>query len=96
MKKTLEQRFWGRVNKTPGLGPRGTCWIWHGAFNKGYPIFPVERRNQPASRVAYELKNGKLSPAYRLEKYCANPLCVRHFRPVMKLAFMFSSSEVAS
>ncbi len=96
MKQTMEQRFWGRVNKTPGQGPRGTCWIWHGAFNKGYPIFPVERKNRPAARVAYELKHGKLDPSLRLQKYCSNPLCVRHVRPVPSMAYYMRSQEVAS
>jgi len=75
----LAERFWARVDKTPGHGPVGDCWIFVGfTDNKGYGRFSVTRaRSVPAARVAYELAYGLLAPGYLACHHCDNPPCVR-------------------
>lgn len=52
MESELEQRFWDKVDKTPGHGPNGDCWVWIGAVDgEGKGIF--EGLN--ARTVAYTL-----------------------------------------
>ena len=52
--KTLEERFWEKVDKT------GDCWVWTGATSKGYRKISVNGKMQLAHRVSYELYNGDI------------------------------------
>lgn len=78
MLETLEQRFWAKVNKGPGLGPRGECWEWTGGKSKGYGRIGIgKRRVGYAHRVSYQLANGILdNPSQLVCHYCDNPACV--------------------
>lgn len=77
--KTLEQRFWEKVNKTE------TCWIWTASKDAaGYGFFRVESSSsmRKAHRVAWELTFGSIP--YRREFHgtvvmhtCDMPSCVR-------------------
>ncbi len=58
-------RFWSKVDKTPGHGPYGDCWLWmpppgdagYGQF--GYGKVGIEYRNVKAHRIAYFLHYGE-------------------------------------
>lgn len=74
------QRFWGKVNKAPGQGPHGKCWLWQGkSLKKGYGVFSVRRNDKVidllAHRVAYYLANDA-DPAENLVCHqCDTPAC---------------------
>lgn len=56
-------RFWAKVDKTPGYGPNGVCWVWTGATHaNGYGNFratPHKPGNVSAHIVAWFLKTGE-------------------------------------
>lgn len=93
MKKTLEERFWGRVNKAPGQGPRGTCWMWTGGTSHGAPIIKINGKDKRATRVAYGLTKGPLPKGNRIIQKCKQPLCVRHVDVYLSMAYVMESSR---
>lgn len=74
--KTLEQRFWERVEKR---GP-DDCWPWTGTYDgKRYGVIKVQRpkkRMRHAHRVSYELAHGPIGPGLFVCHRCDNPPCV--------------------
>lgn len=73
--KTLEERFWGKVEKS--TDPDG-CWEWTaGRFSKGYGAFSIKGRNQKANRVAWQLVHGTIPEGLCVLHKCDNPGCVR-------------------
>lgn len=79
--KTLAEfaeRFWSRVDRTPGLGPKGECWLWTGAHTgAGYGNIKWKGRNIQAQRVAWLLTHGSLPEGLEVCHSCDNPPCVR-------------------
>ena len=74
-------RFWRKVDK------RGDdeCWPWIGSTNpEGYGQFSLDKKLQPAYRVAYELMVGKIPEGLTIDHLCRNPNCVNptHMEPV--------------
>lgn len=76
--KTFE-RFWAKVDKTPGLGPNGDCWEWRGTAPNGYGSvgWSVDGKIQTflAHRVSMFIVTGK-QPGEAVCHKCDNPLCV--------------------
>jgi hypothetical protein len=72
-------RFWSKVNKTPGQGPNGDCWIWTDYKLKGgYGLFRIGHMRVLVHRYAYHLAH----PAVDLSLFCVLhrcdvPSCVR-------------------
>lgn len=58
------ERFWSKVDKTPGHGPQGECWLWTDKPNirSGYGYFMIRRNNKhkllSAHRVSFSLQFG--------------------------------------
>lgn len=80
MNKTPEQRFWEKVDKSPGHGPNGDCWLWTGkTVDKGYGRFVGNK----AHRKAYEWAIGPIPKGLVLLHSCDNPPCIRpnHLTP---------------
>jgi HNH endonuclease len=77
--KTLNQRFWGKVDKRPGQGPKGHCWIWTGCIAKitGYGLIDVNGKLKGAHRIAFLLQFGTIDPTLNVLHKCDNPACVR-------------------
>ena len=69
--KTLEERFWPKVNKTDG------CWLWIGAISTaGYGRIYKDHAVQPAHRASYEIHRGPIPANSFVCHHCDNPPCV--------------------
>lgn len=76
-------RFWARVDKTPGHGPNGDCWLWTGAIIQasrtsagGYGITSRDQSKEYAHRVAYSLAKGEVPPGKIVMHSCdSRPCC---------------------
>lgn len=69
--KTVQERFWEKVDKS------GDCWEWLGCKDKdGYGFFRVNGKNKKAHRFALEIGGDELGDSLVLHK-CDNPSCVR-------------------
>ena len=70
MRKTLEERFWEKVDKA------GDCWLWTGSIDsKGYGHIKVDGKVQLAHRVAWELENGPIPAGEGSHGTCACHTC---------------------
>lgn len=71
-----EDRFWAKVDKSPGLGPDGQCWEWTGCLvHNGYGQFRLGGSAKYAHRVLFVWING--SVAGDVCHSCDNRKCVR-------------------
>lgn len=71
-------RFDKLIDRTPGLGPTGDCWLWKGAHTgEGYPAFPLAGRIYHAHRLALRLALGDDFPDRLACHKCDTPGCVR-------------------
>lgn len=62
---TTEERFWDKVEVTPG------CWTWTGARNQyGYGNFATGKSWVAAHRYAYEQTVGPIPPGHELDHVC--------------------------
>lgn len=78
--KTLEERFWSKIQKTKG------CWLWLANCtkdkegNRRYGLIGAGRRGEGmlyAHRVSWELHNGVIPEGMLVLHRCDNPQCVR-------------------
>lgn len=68
----LLTRFWSKVD----VGYGDQCWPWTAAVRRpdeGYGAFYLDRRHQPASRIAWQLTYG--TPSLQVLHRCDNPKC---------------------
>lgn len=72
-RRTLEERFWEKVEKGPA------CWEWRGGLSgKGYGAFLGANRKQGyAHRASWELAFGEIPAGLCVCHHCDNPKCVR-------------------
>lgn len=71
MKKTTEQRFWEKVDKS------GDCWLWVAGRNShGYGTFGVCGSSMLAHRVSWYLSNGTIPSGMYVCHKCDNTSCV--------------------
>ncbi len=79
MKKTMEERFWEKVNKTD------TCWIWTANKIRGYGHFKITpNKTVKAHRLSYELLVKPIPEGLTIDHLCRNKSCVNpaHLEPV--------------
>ncbi len=74
MRRTLEQRFWEKVD-VHGLDD---CWKWLGyTSGSGYGQIGVEGKTKYATHVLFYLRHGHWPPRLRLIcHHCDNPICL--------------------
>jgi hypothetical protein len=69
--KTLEQRFWEKVDRAEG------CWIWRASLgDDGYGRLGLGHVMLRAHRVAYELLVGPIPDGLEIDHLCRNRACV--------------------
>ena len=71
--KTLEERFWQKVQKTE------SCWLWTGAKSVGYGRIGAGRKTGKllfAHRLSYEMHLGLIPDGLVIDHLCRNPSCV--------------------
>lgn len=74
--KTPEQRFWNKVDRTPGHGPNGDCWLWIAAIDSpGYGAIYWKGKKRNSHRVAYELTYGEIDRNLDICHSCDVRLC---------------------
>lgn len=72
-RKDIQQRFWGKVDKSAG---EDACWIWNAQRGpQGYGRFQVGDVSKLAHRMAWLFTAGRESDACVLHR-CDNPSCV--------------------
>lgn len=79
MKKTVEERFWSKVDKT------GDCWTWTAACTPdGYGKIRHEGKLVYAHRLSYEWMHGEIPEGMYIDHRCFQRNCVRpdHLRLV--------------
>jgi hypothetical protein len=84
---TLPDRFWKKVDKTPGHGPHGHCWIWTASRSSGgYGHMHWGGRLEGAHRLAYEDAVEAVPAGLELDHLCAVRSCVNpiHLEPVTR------------
>lgn len=74
----LIERFEQKVDKSPGHGPNGDCWVWTASTKYwGYGAISVPGKGvRGAHRVSYELTHGPIPPGMFVLHRCDNPPCV--------------------
>jgi hypothetical protein len=71
VRKSVESRFWPKVEKTDG------CWFWTRATDtNGYGVFGVGGMQRSAHRVAYELLVGPITDGLEIDHLCLVKNCV--------------------
>ena len=74
MRKSVEDRFWAKINKN-GLGG---CWIWTaGKVGTGrYGRIYINSKHYRTHRISWELHNGPIPAGIWVLHHCDNPPCV--------------------
>ena len=82
--KTLENRFWAKVNKNGSIplhcSELGNCWVWTAAKSNGYGVFGRGRKEEGqtvAHRMSWELHYGPIPLSFNVLHKCDNPSCIR-------------------
>jgi hypothetical protein len=77
-----QERFWSKIDKTPGYGPDGDCWKWMQSTEKdGYARLILKRPNGDwrhllAHRISYFLHHGFIDNTLCVCHSCDNRSCV--------------------
>lgn len=71
-----EIRLAARIDKTPGHGPDGTCWVWTGSRQgDGYGTIRASDRTMLTHRAAWIVEHGPIPDGLKVLHRCDNPPC---------------------
>lgn len=71
-----EERFWRQVDKTPGHGPNGDCWIWTGLSNRrGYGKMSIDNKTVQTHIFSYRIHKGEVPKGAFVCHSCDIPAC---------------------
>lgn len=72
-------KFWSKVNKSPGQGPQGECWEWRLRIKRPYRYgsFSFSGKKYRAHRWIWTAINGAIPDDFQVCHKCDNPPCVR-------------------
>lgn len=74
----VAERFWAKVDKTPGHGPDGDCWIWKGSTrSRGYALCTMNGKLVGAHKVSYLINKGEVPEGLCVLHKCDVRSCVR-------------------
>lgn len=74
---TLQERFWDYVDKAPGQGSAGECWIWKGILTaSGYGTWNPSKGARFAHRYAFEQVAGEIPHGLFVLHSCDTRACV--------------------
>jgi HNH endonuclease len=78
--KTVEQRFWEKVDKRGPIVKHvknlGRCWFWNASKTDGYGAMGIGRRVVRSSRISWEIHIGKIPDGIFVLHKCDNRACV--------------------
>lgn len=78
--KSIEARFWPKVNKEGPIWNGSHCWLWTASLNwQGYGKFGRGKKGEGwerAHRTAYHLLVGEIPDGLELDHLCRNRRCV--------------------
>ncbi len=73
-----ENRFWSDVDKAPGLGPKGDCWLWRGRLEpSGYARVQYLGKPEYVHRAAYKIAVWPIPDGLMVCHTCDVRHCVR-------------------
>jgi hypothetical protein len=76
-KLTADESFWQRVDKSPGHGPNGDCWLWTGQpGDNGYGRVKLNGISTRTHRWAYMLAKGAIPTSGHICHTCDIRMCV--------------------
>ena len=74
----VAERFWEKVDKTPGQGPDGDCWIWNGSSrSRGYGQCKMNGKLVGVHKVSYLINKGSIPEGLCVLHKCDIRSCVR-------------------
>ena len=73
---SIKCRFLSKIDKQPGHGPEGECWMWLGAKTRGYGEININGKPERANRIAHELFIGPVPTDMVVRHSCHLPSCV--------------------
>jgi len=72
------ERFFARIDKTPGHGPRGDCWMWDNpSKHTGYGFFYFQGKQRTAHTMMLYFETGRWpDKGLDTDHLCRNRACV--------------------
>lgn len=75
--RPFNERFWEKVDQTPGYGPNGDCWVWMPPpLKSGYALIRMDNKYVSVHRASYMIHYGEIPKPMLVCHKCDNRICV--------------------